>query len=80
MTDESYYRADAKDLPYRFAPCLLTGEVFIIAIGHGMGVSWYFENYLSFRRFLEEGIKTDALIQTGVLKEIEDILKGKQES
>ena len=77
MTDKTFDVEDPMGLPYRFCPCPNTGEVFIIAVGHGFQVMGYFENYPSFHRFLVDGNKTDDLIQEGILREAADILKNK---
>ncbi len=78
MTDKTWDAADPGDLPYRFCPSLTTGEVFILAAGHGWQVIGYLENYPAFHRFMVEGCKTDDLMQEGILKEAADILKAKQ--
>lgn len=77
--DKTHDKTDPRDLPYRFAPSLVTGEVFIISLGHGFNIMGYFENFPSFHRFLLEGIKTDDLLQEGIMREATNILREQEE-
>lgn len=79
MAERTYDEEDPRDLPYRFTYSLITDEIFIVVLGHGIGVSMMFGNRPAFRRFLEEGRKTEYLISEKVLQQAEDILKAKGE-
>ena len=73
MAEETYNVEDPRDLPYRFTYSPVTGEVFIIGIGHGFQVMGYFPNRPAFHRFLIEGNKTDSMIADPIPDNVKDI-------
>ena len=75
--DKTHDVEDPRDLPYRFTVDPITGEWFILAIGHGFSVLAFFENDQSFYRFLIEGARAYDERMGGVLKEASQLLKEK---
>ena len=71
---ETHDSEDPRELPYRITYSPETGEVFVIMIGNGVGVSMVFLNVNSANRFVYEFQKTLYNVSSKAMKEAEDIL------